>query len=69
MQATPDEPSTLTGAATALGRSLITALPPAFVMLCVVNAVFVLGLTWFVDDQLDQRTQLVGRLIDHCMPK
>lgn len=62
-----DEPQTIPGAAARLGQSLISALPPAFVMLCLINAAFIAVVLWFVDDQLDQRTKLVGRLLDHCM--
>ena len=63
----PQSNGGLVGAATRLGQSLITALPPTFLLLVLINAAFILGLVWFLDDQLDQRTRLVGRLLDHCM--
>jgi hypothetical protein len=50
-----------------LGQSLITALPAQFLMLCLINAVFIFAVLYFVDDQLDQRTHLVGKLVDRCM--
>jgi hypothetical protein len=50
-----------------LGQSLIAALPPAFIMLCVVNAIFIGAVLYFLDDQLDQRTALVKTLVERCM--
>lgn len=63
----PQSNGGLVGAATRLGQSLITALPPAFLLLVLINAGFIGVVLWFLDDQLDQRTQLVGKLLDHCM--
>ena len=61
------EPQTIPGLAARLGQSLISALPPAFLLLCLINAVFIGLVLWFLDDQLDQRTKLVGKLVDRCM--
>jgi hypothetical protein len=55
------------GAVTDLGSKLVTALPPAFIMLCLVNALFIFAVLYFLDDQLDQRTALVKGLVDKCM--
>jgi hypothetical protein len=63
----PASNGTIPGMVSRLGQSLITALPPAFIMLCLINAAFIGAVLWFLDDQLDQRTQLVGRLVDKCM--
>lgn len=54
-------------AATKLGQSLIGALPPAFLLLCLINAIFIGLVMYFLDHQLDQRTQLVAKLVDSCM--
>ena len=61
------EPATIAGAATALGRSLIGALPPAFLLLCVVNVIFLGLVMWFLADQIDRRTALVSTIITRCM--
>lgn len=58
---------TIPGAVARVSQSLISALPPAFLLLVLINAAFIGVVLWFLDDQLDQRTQLVGKLLDHCM--
>jgi hypothetical protein len=60
-------PVNTVGALADLGARLVTALPPAFLMLCLVNAIFIGAVLWFLDDQLDQRTKLVGTLVDRCL--
>jgi hypothetical protein len=62
-----DQPTTVTGLAGDLGRSLIAALPPAFLMLCVVNLAFLAVVLWFLDHLQEQRTAMVGKLVDRCM--
>lgn len=64
----PAQPNgTLPGAVSRLGQSLITALPPAFLMLVLINAAFLGMVMWFVNSQLTQRTVLVEKLVDRCM--
>jgi hypothetical protein len=61
----PDDPSdrsSLVG----LGQKLITVLPPAFVMLVLVNVAFLGVVMWFMDSQIDQRTKLVTTFVDRC---
>lgn len=58
---------TVVGAAAKLGQSLIGALPPAFLLLVLLNCAFLALVMWFVDNQLKQRTELVGKLVDRCM--
>ena len=60
------QPTTLPGAAQALGRALIGALPPAFIMLVLINSAFLGIVLWFLNFQIDQRTHLVEKIIDHC---
>jgi hypothetical protein len=55
------------GALTDLGNKLIGALPPAFLMLVVMNACFLGMVLWFLNHQADQRTALVTKLVDRCM--
>jgi len=62
---TPDNP-TITGAATRISQALIGALPPAFLMLLLINAAFLGMVMWFLNFQIDQRTHLVEKIIDHC---
>jgi hypothetical protein len=50
-----------------IGRGLISALPPAFLMLCVLNAAFLGGTLWFLSNQMEKRTEIVGNMLDRCM--
>jgi hypothetical protein len=61
------EPAGVVGTTLRLGRSIVAALPPAFLLLCVINAALIAMVLWFIDDQLDQRTKLVGILVERCM--
>ena len=55
------------GALTDLGSRMVSVLPPAFVMLCVINAIFIAAVLWFLDDQVAARTKLVQTLVEKCM--
>ena len=50
-----------------LGRSLIGALPPAFIMLVMINAIFIGAILWFLDNRMTERTALVDKIVDHCL--
>lgn len=63
----PQSNGGLVGAATRLGQSLITALPPAFLLLVLINVAFLAMVMYFIDHQLSQRTRLVNTLVDKCM--
>lgn len=58
---------TIPGAISRLGQSLIGALPPAFLLLVLINAAFMGVVLWFVDDQMQSRTVLAEKIIDRCM--
>jgi hypothetical protein len=62
-----DEPQTIPGMASRLGQSLIGALPPAFLLLCIINVAFLGLVLWFLNGQIDQRTAMVSKLMDRCM--
>jgi hypothetical protein len=55
------------GAVADISRSLISALPPAFLMLCVLNAAFLGGTLWFLSNQMEKRTEIVSKMLDRCM--
>lgn len=59
--------NTIPGAVSRLGQSLISALPPAFLLLVVINAIFIGMVMWFLDEQISQRTALVEKIVDHCL--
>jgi hypothetical protein len=55
------------GAVADISHSLISALPPAFLMLCVLNAAFLGGTLWFLSNQMEKRTEIVSKMLDRCM--
>jgi hypothetical protein len=55
------------GAMSALGQSLIGALPPAFLMLLIVNLVFLAMVMWFVEHNSEQRVAIVKDIVDSCL--
>lgn len=61
----PTNPS-LVGSITRVSQALIGALPPAFLMLLILNIGFLGIVLWFLDDQLDQRMQMAKLIISHC---
>jgi hypothetical protein len=64
----PDgDQSNVPGAVSKISQSLISALPPAFLLLVLINAGFLGMVMWFLNNQMEQRTVLVQKLIDRCM--
>lgn len=62
-----DDRETVVGAASKFAQSLVGALPPAFLLLCLLNVVFLGLVMWFLADQIDRRTALVSTVITRCM--
>lgn len=50
-------------------KSAISSLPPPFLMLVLLNALFIAAVMWFLDAQQARRTDLFEKLIDHCIEK
>jgi hypothetical protein len=63
----PSEPRGIVAALAQLGNGLVAALPPAFLMLVVLNTFFIAGVLWFVESELEQRTAMANRILDHCL--
>lgn len=66
MSSEPPPPG-LTAAVNDLGRRLITALPPAFLMLALMNLAFIGLVLWFLDQQMEHRFALANRILDGCL--
>jgi hypothetical protein len=62
-----DESTNIPGAAAKLGGALIGALPPAFLLLCIINVVFLGLVMWFLADQIDRRTALVSHIVPQSL--
>jgi hypothetical protein len=63
----PQQNGTIPGMVGRLGQSLITTLPPGFLLLCLINVAFLGVVMWFLDDQMAQRTHMADKLFDRCM--
>jgi len=50
-----------------LSRSLVTTLPPAFLLLVLINVVFIGMLMWFLNSNQERRADMIDKLIDRCM--
>lgn len=65
----PPPPTTPIGAATSLGQLLIHSLPPAFLLLCLLNGL----LMWMVLDVVklssQQRLEILQSVIQQCLVK
>jgi hypothetical protein len=55
------------GAVTDLGGRLIGALPPAMILLALINIGFIGALIWFLNDQLEQRNRMAEQLFHRCL--
>jgi hypothetical protein len=60
-------PTGIVGAASRISQSLITTLPPAFLLLVLLNIGFLSLVMWFLNNQIAARTALVEKVIDRCM--
>jgi hypothetical protein len=62
-----ETPSNVTGMATKLGTTLIAALPAQFLMLCLINVVFLYFVMSFLGQQMEARTGMANKLLDACI--
>jgi len=56
----------VTGAITGLGERLIAGLPGPFLALIALNAVFIIGVLWFVQAESALRVQVIDKILDAC---
>jgi hypothetical protein len=64
---TDEQTGGIVGLTQDLGGRLIGSLPAQFLMLCIINCVFVLGLLWFLERQNEARERLLGPIVSSCM--
>jgi hypothetical protein len=64
---TGEEAHGVVAAVTNLGRTALTSIPPAFLVLCAINAAFVGGLMVFLDRQSDARERVLSQIITACL--
>jgi hypothetical protein len=63
----PPEPTNSVAAASGLGKALITALPPAFLVLAAVNVAVLWLVFTAVENQADQRLSILNKVIERCL--
>lgn len=63
---TDQEAKNLTGLADHLGGKLISSLPAQFLILVLLNLIFIIGLLWFMDQREKQRERIFGPYIANC---
>jgi hypothetical protein len=51
----------------AISDRLIRVLPPAFLLLIVINILFLGTLLWVVNHNLDARNVMLTRIVDRCL--
>jgi hypothetical protein len=54
-------------AVASVSEKLISSTPTQFLVLVLLNIAFLTVVMWFLNDQLDQRSQLAGKIIDRCL--
>jgi hypothetical protein len=57
----------VTAALANLGSSLISVLPPAFLLLIVLNIIFLGMVTWMFDRNAMVRNELLTKIVEKCL--
>ena len=57
----------IVGAAVRVSDKIIQTMPPAFLLLILINVAFLGMVMWFINHQADQREAMVSSLLDRCM--
>jgi len=64
---TSEERQGIVGEVAKISDKLISTLPPAFLLLVLINVIFLALVMWFLNAQMAQRTTMIGNLADRCM--
>lgn len=51
-----------------VGGGILAGLPAVFLMLLFINAIFLGSTMWFLERQLDRRTELLAQILATCLP-
>ena len=60
-------PTTAAGMLSSLSERVIAELPSQFLALIIVNAVFLIGLFWFVDARANHTAAVLNQLLQACL--
>ena len=55
------------GVLVSISERLIRVLPPAFLLLIVMNCLFLFVITWVYDHNAENRNQMLTRIIEKCL--
>jgi hypothetical protein len=61
------EPTTTHGLIASVSDKLIRVLPPAFVLLCILNILFLGATMYLIQHNSDARNAMLARIIDSCL--
>jgi hypothetical protein len=50
-------------------RSILSIVPPSFLGLCLLNCLFLGAVLLFLNQQVEARMSLVGKIVDACLVK
>jgi hypothetical protein len=50
-----------------ISERLIRVLPPAFLLMIILNVLFLGGFFWVYDHNTEARTQLLTKIVDKCL--
>lgn len=64
---TEGEATGVIGAVSDTANKLINSVPAQFLVLLVVNAVFILGLLWFLNEQAKSRERVLTPIVMACL--
>ncbi len=63
----PSQPSTTIGLAASITERLIRVLPPAFLLLIVLNCLFLGVIAWVFDHNAETRNALLTKIVERCL--
>jgi hypothetical protein len=57
----------ITGALTTIGEGLLKVLPPAFLLLIILNVIFIGIVAWVSDRNAEQRNLMLTKIVEKCL--
>ena len=51
----------------ALGHKIVSALPPAFLLLILMNVLFMGATLWVINHNAEQRNALLTKIVEQCL--
>jgi hypothetical protein len=64
-----DDSQTTSGMLVSVSEKLIRVLPPAFLLLIIMNMLFLGLLAWLFNHNIEARTELLTKIVEECLLK